>query len=44
LVVSTDTNDGLPEALESLQAAAKAFEESAGNAKAQWEKQNKDVT
>jgi hypothetical protein len=43
LVVSTDTEEGMPEALDALQVAAKAFSESAGNAKAQWEMQNKDV-
>ena len=44
LVVSTDNDDGMPEALDALQAASKAFAEGAGNAKAQWEMQNKDVT
>jgi hypothetical protein len=44
LAVSTETDDGIPEALDSLQAAAKAFAEGAGNAKAKWEMQNKDVT
>ena len=44
LVVSTDTEEGMPEALDAFQAAAKAFAESAGNAKTQWEMQNKDVT
>jgi hypothetical protein len=44
LVVSTDTNDGMPEALDALQAAAKAFADGAGNAKTNWEMQNKDVT
>jgi hypothetical protein len=37
LVVSTDTDEGMPEALDALQAAAKAFVEAAGNAKSQWE-------
>ena len=44
LVASTDTKDGMPEALDALQAAAKAFADEAGNAKTQWEMQNKDVT
>ena len=44
LVVSTDTKDGMPEALDALQATAKAFAEGAGDAKTQWEMQNKDVT
>lgn len=44
LVVSTDTKDGMPEALDALQAAAKVFADGAGNAKTQWEMQNKDVT
>jgi len=44
LVVSTDTDDGMPEALGALQAAAKVFADEAGNAKTQWEMQNKDVT
>ena len=44
LVVTTDTKEGMPEALDALQVAAKAFAERAGNAKAQWEMQNKDVT
>ena len=39
LVVTTDTKEGMPEALDALQVAAKAFAESAGNAKAQWEMQ-----
>jgi hypothetical protein len=43
LVVSTDTDDGMPEVLDSIQAAAKTFVEGAGNAKNQWEMQNKDV-
>jgi hypothetical protein len=43
LVVSTDTDEGMPEALDALQVAAKAFVEAAGNAKSQWEMQNKDV-
>ena len=43
LVASTDTDDGMPEVLDALQAAAKAFVEGAGNAKNQWEMQNKDV-
>jgi hypothetical protein len=34
----------MPEALGSLQAAAKAFADEASNAKTQWEMQNKDVT
>jgi hypothetical protein len=41
LVVSTDTKEGMPEALDALQVAAKAFAESAGKAKAQWEMRNK---
>jgi hypothetical protein len=41
LVVSTDTDDDMPEVLDALQTAAKTFAESAGNAKAQWEMQNK---
>jgi hypothetical protein len=44
LVVSTDTDGGMPEALDALQAAAKAFVGVAGNAKTQCEMQNKDVT
>jgi hypothetical protein len=44
LVANTDTKDGMPEALDALQAAAKAFAEGAGNAKTQWEMQNMDVT
>lgn len=44
LVVSTEADDGMPEALDALQTAAKAFAEGAGSAKAQWEEQNKDVT
>jgi chaperonin GroEL (HSP60 family) len=44
LAVSTETDDGIPEALDALQAAAKTFAEGAGNAKAKWEMQNKDVT
>jgi hypothetical protein len=44
LVVSTDTDDGMPEVLDALQAAAKAFVEGAGNAKTQCEMQNKDIT
>jgi len=43
LVVSTDTDEGMPEALDALQVAAKAFVEGAGNAKSQFEMQNKDV-
>lgn len=44
LVVSTDTEDGMPEVLNALQAAAKVFADGASNAKTQWEMQNKDVT
>ena len=44
LVVSTNNEEGMPEALDALQVAAKAFAESADSAKAQWKKQNKDVT
>jgi len=39
LVVSTNTDDGIPEALDALQAAATAFTKGAGNAKAKWEKE-----
>ena len=44
LVVNTDTKDGMPETLDALKAASKAFADEAGNAKTQWEMQNKDVT
>jgi hypothetical protein len=44
LVVNTDNDDGMPEVLDAFQAAAKAFADGAGSAKAQWEMQNKDVT
>ena len=43
LVVSIGNDVGMPEALDALEVAAKAFSESASNAKAQWEMQNKDV-
>jgi hypothetical protein len=44
LVVSTDTDCGMPDALDALQEAAKAFVGVAGNAKTQCEMKNKDVT
>jgi hypothetical protein len=44
LMVRVELDKGMQESLEALQAAAKAFAEGAGNAKAQWEMQNKDVT
>jgi hypothetical protein len=44
LVVSIGNDVGMPEALDALQAAAKAFVDGAGSAKTQWEMQNKDVT
>jgi hypothetical protein len=44
LVVSSDTDYGKSEVLDSIQVAARAFVEAAGNAKTQWEMQNKDIT
>jgi hypothetical protein len=44
LVVSTDTDDGIPESLDALQVAANAFADGAVNAKAKWEMKNKEVT
>jgi hypothetical protein len=44
LIVSTEMNDSMPESLDALHAAGTVFAEGTGNAKTQWELQNKGVT